>query len=97
MKICHRCDQAWLEPSPPAFNNTCSRCGMPLHACANCRYFISRGNIRCLVPDAPRVLNAKEGNQCRSFDFADTRAGGGGATAREEAKGREAWDQLFQG
>lgn len=72
MKACHRCKTAYEELGQPGFNNTCARCGMSLHSCANCVHFVPRGSIRCLVPTAEPVLDPQAGNRCKSFEFAQS-------------------------
>jgi hypothetical protein len=104
MRACHRCKAPWEEPAQPGFNNLC-RCGMPLHACRNCRHFVARGPLRCMVPDVPRVLDPHAANRCSSFEFivaagaeAETGATFEAAFAEEPVDQRNArrrWDQLF--
>ena len=50
MKVCHRCHAPWQDPGQPGFNNTCGQCGIPLHSCGNCTYFVRSGQIRCTIP-----------------------------------------------
>lgn len=106
MRVCHRCTTPYNESGQPGYNNTCARCGMPLHACANCRQFVKRGSVRCLVPEAPPVVDPQASNRCRWFEFITDRTQsatpppqeprrGGGKLDADEA--RQAWDQLFGG
>jgi hypothetical protein len=112
MKSCHRCQAPWEEPGQPGFNNTCSRCGMPLHACANCVQFVPRGQIRCLLPEVPMVQDPTAGNRCARFEFARAGTlsaargpavapagfgGGNGARIHDPAAARRQFEQLFGG
>ena len=105
MKSCHRCNATWDGPGQPGFNNTCSKCGMALHACINCQHFVSRGSVRCLIPEADDVLDPKGANRCGSFEFAfnsatsattpflDPRAPQ--APHSDAASARRKWNELF--
>lgn len=98
MKICHRCHAAWGEPGQPGFNNTCSRCGIPLHSCGNCVHFVRSGQIRCTIPEAERVLDWQSGNRCRHFEFQDVTASIAEAPPAAVNNGRspkDRWNQLF--
>lgn len=108
MKACHRCGAAWDEPGQPGFNNTCGKCGMPLHACSNCRNFVSRGAIRCMLPAAPQILDPKAANRCTYFDFSLEAAapvaaeaiqhsflGAPRSLARDSAAARKRFNELF--
>ena len=55
---------------------------MPLHSCMNCQHFVSRGSVRCLVPEADDVLDPGSGNRCSFFEF---EAGSGRGPAENEA------------
>ena len=76
---------------------------MPLHACANCKKFLPRGPTRCMVPDAPRILDPRSGNHCPYFDFADSREGADAAESsgpaptlpERKADARQRWEDLF--
>lgn len=76
---------------------------MPLHACRNCRQFVDRGPVRCMVPEAPRVLDPHAANRCPTFEFAFAGEGNGtlqAAVAKEpmdHRSARQRWDQLFGG
>jgi len=105
MKFCHRCRTAWSEPGQPGFNNTCAHCGIALHACSNCRWYVHKGKVRCLKPGAPEILDAAAANRCNLFEFLSvdqtivTRAD---AAARVNvpatpAQAREIWNDLFGG
>jgi len=82
---------------------------MPLHACVNCRHYVPRGTLRCLVPDAPRILDPKAANRCTAFAFVERSqaeiqgaADGFDAGRSNETPGpdasdaRQRWDQLFE-
>lgn len=104
MRSCHRCGTPWTESWEPGFNNTCQRCGIALHACANCRHYVSRGAVRCMLPEAPRIRDPQAANDCRLFEFLQSsvsaEGGGAGGTAGEREDGghsaRERWRRLFR-
>jgi hypothetical protein len=100
MKSCHRCQAPWDGPGAPGFNNTCSKCGMPLHSCMNCVQFVARGSVRCLVPHAEHVLDPGAGNRCSFFDFSPRSSA---TSERQAAAGdhgpdaaRRKWSELFK-
>ncbi len=77
---------------------------MALHACANCRHFVSKGQVRCMIPGTERVLDWRAGNRCKSFEFSNVsgnmpkspeetwiaKAAEGGGSARD------VWNNLFK-
>ena len=71
---------------------------MSLHACGNCRHFVSRGAVRCLLPGTERVLDHQAANRCLGFEFASVAQ----APERSQAAGagdlnpRARWDSLFK-
>ena len=74
---------------------------MPLHACANCRWFVNAtGRLRCMKPDLPPVLDANAGNRCKEFEFTSVdaavagRSNGGSSDSRQRTP-REQWERLF--
>ncbi len=75
---------------------------MSLHACENCRYFVPRGQIRCLIPNTERILDARAGNRCNSFDFQETTTGAkteGAASMNGQSNpqsAREVWESFFK-
>lgn len=110
MKACHRCKTVWAEPGQPGFNNTCSKCGISLHACMNCMHHVSTGSVRCLVEGAALVQDPGAGNRCSHFDFAPLAAAAeaAGEMAAEATFGRavkggdpvaarKRWAELFGG
>jgi hypothetical protein len=100
MKVCHRCHGEWREAGPPGFNNTCAKCGISLHSCGNCVYFLRGGQIRCAVPGAERVLDWQAGNRCKHFDFQETSVVIAQAAPSPVGNGhgvsaKDRWNQLF--
>ena len=102
MKLCHRCSHPFTEPGQPGFNNTCPKCGISLHACGNCRSFVPRGNVRCLIPGTERVVDHSAANRCQQFEFVDVAqasAEGSQTPPREQpamADPRDQWKNLFK-
>ena len=96
MKACHRCQTPWAELGPPGYNNTCAKCGMALHACANCRFYIPKGNVRCLVPGVEHLLDFRAGNKCKSFDFLDAALGTPTLDANAGEDPKVAFERLFK-
>ena len=83
---------------------------MPLHACMNCRHYVPRGALRCLLPGAPRVLDAKAANKCSLFEFVNRteavakeaaaafESGNGDSTPTHDTRSpRDRWESLFEG
>jgi hypothetical protein len=100
MKVCHRCHSPWRDPGPPGFNNTCAKCGISVHACGNCAYYLRSGPVRCTVPDASRILDWQAGNRCKHFEFQDVSIAVAEAVPTVHANGngpsaRDRWNQLF--
>jgi hypothetical protein len=101
MKVCHRCHGPWQELGQPGFNNTCAQCGIPLHSCGNCVYFLRSGQVRCAVPQAQRVLDWQAGNRCSYFEFqeatseAATAAIPVGSANGAPRTAKDRWNQLF--
>ncbi len=108
MKSCHRCGGTHDDPGQPGFNNLCRSCGMPLHACANCRHYVPRGSVRCLQVEAPKVLDPRAANRCTLFEFVGRTMEDAKAAAAEFENGdskdgragsaspRDRWDRLFE-
>jgi hypothetical protein len=99
MKVCHRCHAPWSEPGQPGFNNTCGQCGIPLHSCGNCSFFVRSGQIRCTIPQAERVLDWQSGNRCRHFEFQEISVaiaqGRPAATNGNGRSGKDRWNDIF--
>ncbi len=96
MKACHRCQSPWAEPGQPGFNNTCASCGMALHACANCRFYVPKGQVRCLVPGTERILDFRAGNRCKAFEFLDGTLAPRQTAAEGHDDPRAAFERLFK-
>jgi hypothetical protein len=100
MKVCHRCHEPWSEPGQPGFNNTCNKCGIPLHSCGNCVHFVRSGAIRCTIPTAARILDWQAGNRCKDFEFQDLSVGivesmPGSASNGHGRSAKDRWNELF--
>lgn len=102
MKLCHRCKTPWEDAGQPGFNNTCSGCGMSLHACLNCLQFVPRGSVRCLVAAAETVVDPRAGNRCSHFEFTQAGSQAKEIAAVEEQgisdpdTARRRWEELFR-
>lgn len=87
--------------------DTCSRCGVDLHSCRQCRFHDLRAYNECAEPQAERVLDKNRGNFCEYFTPADpsrsaiSRAVGAATPAAANAEktapsAREELDRLFR-
>lgn len=89
--FCWKCHEPWRESYAPGFNNSCERCGMPLHACANCAHQRPKGAVRCALPVPPRILDPSDRNSCGGFQFRTIVE-----IASTAGDPRARWDSLFR-
>lgn len=73
MKRCHECGAPWNEQGQPGSREDCLKCGSPLHACANCRFYDANALEWCNEPMArdEKPSNERSGNVCSWFMFRD--------------------------
>jgi hypothetical protein len=95
MKSCHACKAPWdgAPGTQPGRNETCSKCGMDLHVCLNCRFYDPAAHNECRSPTTEPVRDKDKRNFCDEFEFAD-RALGGPDIRPEDTKKK--WDDLFK-
>jgi hypothetical protein len=95
---CKKCGQKASGLDPIESATTCSRCGNPLHACAQCAHFDSAARWECTqnakIPARITVKTAANGcpvySPLASFDMT------GPKTADTPSDARRAFDALFK-
>lgn len=71
MKTCYACGAVWEEKHEPGRQETCLKCGTPLHCCLNCRHYDPMKARQCasMTTDPPSDKGAA--NDCDEFQMAD--------------------------
>lgn len=93
---CKGCGEKRRDPAAIQPSDLCSKCGAPLHACAQCMHFDTGARWECTQPIQQRVASKKASNTCafyapaQSFDLTGSRA-----TATPD-DARAAFDRLFK-
>ncbi len=106
--VCGACGADFGRMERVGRRDTCSKCGVDLHSCRQCRFYDPRAYNECSEPQAERVLDKIRSNFCDYFTPADSacspggaRAAGAAATAAPPSAGagrgtREELDRLFR-
>lgn len=96
---CARCGNELTVATASSADGTCSKCGAPLHACAQCANFDSSAPFECQQPIPARISPKDARNECSSYEPRRTveretkstpAPSGGGPSARQ------AFDDLFK-
>ena len=95
MKKCHKCGEVWANQGSPGSREDCLKCGSPLHACANCRFYDADALEWCGEPMARAEKPREAGtfNICSWFVFRDPDEER--LNAEKSKSARMALDQLF--
>lgn len=88
MKRCRACGHPWDDKRSPGFREECDGCGVPLHACANCRFYDADASQWCREPQArdQRPRDPEASNTCDYFLLADSGDRDSGSARSEQAK-----------
>ena len=89
-----RCSRCAAEITSPYVDQTCTKCGADVHACAQCAYFDPGARLECMQPIAERVARKHERNSCPLWEPRKTieRATHSAPTS----SARKAFDDLFK-
>jgi hypothetical protein len=71
----------------------CARCGVDLHACAQCRFFDPGSRFECMQPVTARVMPKNARNACTLFEARSTVERETTTPRSDDA--RKAFDDLF--
>lgn len=73
MKKCHHCGEVWGEHGSPGTREDCLKCGYPLHACANCKFYDAAALEWCREPMArgEKPQDPEKAASCSWFVFLD--------------------------
>jgi hypothetical protein len=74
---------------------TCKKCGQPLHACSQCRFFDGAARWQCRQPIPAPVPAKSKANDCTFFAPAVTLDLTGSKAADTPDQARSAFDKLF--
>jgi hypothetical protein len=89
---CHRCGT--VVNAPILVSSTCSKCGVALHACAECESFNPAARFECMQAISARVSPKDSFNTCAFFEPRTTVERETGAVRQSSA--RSAFDDLFK-
>lgn len=93
MKLCWFCGTE-AGPAPrPSRDKTCSKCGMSLKCCKNCRFFDTAAHNQCRDPAAEWVRDKELANFCEYFEFSGSTEANG---SKEAGDARKKFDDLFK-
>jgi hypothetical protein len=95
---CHRCGKILETGSRIGRNDLCAGCGIPFHACRNCRFYSESAYHQCRESEAEFVSDKESANPCDYFEPGEN--GPAGDRSRTDASIRAAearakLDQLF--
>ncbi len=76
------------------FDSRCARCGVDLHACANCASFDPGSRFECMQPLTARVTPKNDRNTCTLYGPRTTVERE--TTAPRQNDARKAFDDLFK-
>jgi hypothetical protein len=90
---CHACGFTLKTDSKIGRETLCPSCGVPLHACLNCRFFDKFAHHQCRENQAEFVSDKKFGNFCEYF----TPASPGSKTSTDKVEeARKKLEALFK-
>lgn len=96
---CHRCGKKFDSAGRISRNDPCPGCGVPLHACLNCRFYSESAYHQCRESEAEFVSDKESANVCDYFEPGRDEASGakpGSDAAARKAEARKKLDHLFK-
>ncbi|MEO6325843.1 MAG: hypothetical protein ABIT01_11470 [Thermoanaerobaculia bacterium] len=92
--LCKRCNERSDPEVKP--DSLCKKCGAPLHACVQCRFFDTTAPLQCRK-SIPLAIAAKgERNECAEFEPGATFALRAKSALDTPDQARSAFDKLFK-
>ncbi|HDQ44922.1 MAG TPA: hypothetical protein ENN17_05400 [bacterium] len=92
--FCHACGKEITFRDRVYRQETCARCGRPVHCCKNCRFYDTGAHQQCREPQAEWVNDKEAANFCD--EFFPAAGGASGARLEREAAARKKLDELFK-
>ena len=66
--ICYKCKfKIDLTGTKLKFRDTCDNCGVDLHVCRNCKYYLVGKPNDCIVPNTEYIADREKFNFCEDF------------------------------
>ncbi len=78
MKRCYKCQNAYVEPEGPGFQDVCAGCSSYLHCCQNCFFYEVGHHNDCTETQAEFTSDKNGMNRCEYFRFKTARGTGFG-------------------
>ncbi|MBN2200796.1 hypothetical protein JW777_02465 [bacterium] len=96
---CHRCGKNIETAGRISRNDLCPGCGVPLHACLNCRFYSEPAHHQCRESEAEFVSDKESANTCDYFEPGLNGVSGEklkSDAARRQAEARAKLEKLFK-
>jgi hypothetical protein len=91
---CHRCGKPVETISRISRNDLCAECGIPLHACTNCRFYSESAYHQCRESEAEFVSDKESANSCDYFEPGENVPAVGQSKADASIRAAEARSKL---